>query len=251
MIDHWFGRILDEMDRQSLWDETLFIVCTDDGHYLGERDLWGKPRVPQYETLGHTPLLIAAPGVAAGTVDALTTNVDIHATLADLFDVTPEHRTHGTSLLPLVYGEATRVREWAIGGVYGHWVQVQDGTNKYIRAPSGDGFPISMWSNRWSTMPVPTMPGLRLPNPDKRAWLDFMPGSDVPVIRQPFREGDLLPYWSMNPQVDDHHFYILSQDPDELENRVGEKGEADMIDLLHAALESVEAPQEQFERLGI
>ena len=36
MIDHWFGRILDEFDRHDLWDDTALIVCTDHGHYLGE-----------------------------------------------------------------------------------------------------------------------------------------------------------------------------------------------------------------------
>lgn len=251
MIDHWFGKILDQMDEKSLWDDTLFIVCTDHGHYLGERDLWGKPRVPQYETMGHTPMMIAAPGVAPGTVNALTTNVDIHATLADLFGVVPEHRTHGKSLLPLVYGDASSVREWAIGGIYGQWVQIQDGTNKYVRAAAGDGLPLSMWSNRWSTMPVAAYPGLRLPNPDKRAWLDYMPGSDIPVIRQPFREGDLLPFWAMDPQVGDHHLYVVGDDPDEQENRVGEKLEATMIELLRHALQDVEAPEEQFQRLGI
>jgi arylsulfatase A-like enzyme len=251
MIDHWFGKILDVMDAQSLWDDTLFIVCTDHGHYLGEKDLWGKPAVPQYETLGHTPMMIAAPGVAGGEIDALSTNVDIHATLVDLFDVEPEHQTHGVSLLPLVYGESTSVREWAIGGVFGQWVQVQDGRNKYARAPTGDGYPLSMWSNRWSTMPVVAMPGLRLPNPDKRAWLDFMPGSDIPVIRQPFQQGDMLPFWSMNPRIDDHHLYMVSQDPGEAENRVGEPLESEMTDLLRTALLEVNAPDEQLERLGI
>lgn len=251
MIDHWFGKILDQMDAQALWDDTLFIVCTDHGHYLGERDLWGKPRVPQFETLGHTPLMIAAPGVQPGKVDALTTNVDIHATLVDLFGVETTHRTHGVSLWPLIAGERTSVREWAIGGVFGHWVQIQDGANKYIRAPAGNGFPLSMWSNRWSTMPVAAYPGLRLPDPDRRAWLDFMPGSEIPVIRQPFQEGDLLPYWSLNPQVGDHHLYIVAEDPDEQENRVGEKLERSMLDLLRTALIEVEAPSEQLQRLGI
>jgi arylsulfatase A-like enzyme len=251
MIDHWFGKILDEMDNSNLWDDTLFIVCTDHGHYLGEKDIWGKPRVPQYETLGHTPLMIASPGVEAKEIDALTTNVDIHATLADLFGVDVEYITHGQSLLPLVYGEKTEIRQWAIGGIYGQWVQIQDGTNKYARAPVGSGFPLSMWSNRWSTMPIPTMPSVRLPNPDKRAYLDFMPGSDIPVIRQPFQQGDLLPFWSMNPKIDDHHLYRLDLDPTEAENRAGEKLEGDMIELLRVALTDMQAPREQFERLGL
>ncbi len=251
MIDHWFGKILDEMDAGNRWDDTLFILCTDHGHYLGEKDIWGKPRVPQYETLGHTPLLIAAPGIEPGEVDALTTNVDIHATLVELFDLEVEYLTHGKSLLPLLYKTETAIREYAIGGIFGQWVQVQDGANKYARAPVGTGFPLSMWSNRWSTMPVPPMPGLRLPNPDRRAYLDFMPGSDIPVIRQPFQEGDLLPFWSMDPQIGDHHLYAIAEDPFETHNRIGEPMEKQMLDLLHHALTDVDAPQEQFERLGL
>ena len=115
MIDHWFGKLMDTVEELGLADDTVIILCTDHGHYLGEKtvddlDIWGKPRVPLYETLGHTPLFIAWPGRGAGHVGALTTNVDIHATLADLFEVEPQHRTHGKSLLPLILGEATSIR---------------------------------------------------------------------------------------------------------------------------------------------
>ena len=48
MIDHWFGQLLGAIDRCGLWEDTLVVVCTDHGHYLGERDLFGKPRVPQF-----------------------------------------------------------------------------------------------------------------------------------------------------------------------------------------------------------
>ena len=42
----------------------------------------------QYEPLGHIPLLVHWPGVRRrGECAALTTNVDIHATLADVFGV--------------------------------------------------------------------------------------------------------------------------------------------------------------------
>lgn len=251
MIDHWFGRLLDVMDADDRWSDTLLILCTDHGHYLGEKDIWGKPRVPQFETLGHTPLMIAAPGVAAGRTEALTTNVDLNATLADLFDVEMAYTTHGVSLLPLLDGTAKSVRDYVIGGVFGQWVQVCDGTHKYARAPVGDGFPLSMWSNRWSTMPVHGAPGLRLPNPDHRAWLDNMPGTDIPVIRQPFQQGDLLPFWAMSPAIGDHHLYHLDVDPGENENRVGEASEAHMTGVLRQALVDLEAPSEQLERLGV
>jgi hypothetical protein len=262
MIDHWFGRIIEQFDRHDLWADTALIVCTDHGHYLGEErttgpdqrgDIWGKPMVPQFEPLGHIPLMIHWPGVeGGGECHALTTAVDLHATLADIFGVTPSHRTHGHSLAPLLRGEATTVRDYAIGGVFGNWVQVTDGQWKYARAPEHQNLPLSMWSNRWSTMPV-HVPGLvELPKPDQRAWLDRMPGSEVPVIRQPFQAGDALPFWvSGGANVGKHHLYDVSVDPDERENRVGEVAERRMQELLRAALHDVEAPTEQLQRLGL
>jgi arylsulfatase A-like enzyme len=261
MIDHWFGRIIDALDETGRWDDTAVIVCTDHGHYLGEmrhgRDLWGKPAAPQYEPLGHVPLLIHWPGGPGGdTCPALTTAVDLHATLAHVFGVDVAHRTHGRSLHPLFAGPADgpparQIREWAIGGYFGGWVQVTDGRRKYARGADGTNFPLSMWSNRWSTMPLHLPGGKGLPAPDDRAWLDHVPGSSVPVIRQPFAPGDALPFWVSNRSVDRHHCYDLDVDPDETENRADEPLAREMADLLRTALGDVEAPDEQFARLGL
>jgi arylsulfatase A-like enzyme len=262
MIDHWFGRVLDALDRNALWDDTAVIVCTDHGHYLGEKDIWGKPAVMQYEPLGHMPLLVAWPGVPAGSSDALTTTVDLHATLTDVFGVTPAHRTHGRSLAPVLEGAVGGVREWVIGGVFGNWVQVTDGRTKYARAAEGDNYPLSLWSNRWSTMPIHGVPELRMPRPDRRATLDFMPHSDVPVLRQPFQPGDMLPYWVSAP-VGRHHLFDLGDDPDEQHDLAarpdGRDGrptepqplERAMLDLLVSALDDMHAPDDQYARLGL
>jgi len=95
---------------------------------------------------------------------------------------------------------------------------------------------------------------MAFPNPDRRAVLDFMPGSDVPVIRQPFEADDVLPFWARGgtTNVGRHHLYDLSVDPDEAENRRGEASmEGELIDLLRTALVDVDAPAEQLARLGI
>ncbi len=188
MIDAWLGRILDVLDRTDRWADTAVIVCTDHGHFLGEKDIWGKPAVPVYEPLGHIPLFIAWPGVAPAAIDALTTSVDLFATLVEMFGVTTvAHRTHGRSLVPLLRGETSRVRDHALSGVWGREVHLITDTVKYVRAPQGDNAPLSMWSNRWSTMPIHGHPDLRLPPPDDRAVLDHMPGSndpgDPPAVR--------------------------------------------------------------------
>jgi arylsulfatase A-like enzyme len=252
MIDHWFGHLMRVLDQRDLWRNTAVILCTDHGHYLGEKDIFGKPGVPHYEPLGHTPLMIAWPGIEHRRVDALTTNVDIYATLADTFGVSSEHRTHGQSLVPLITGERDRIRDWVLAGIFGRWVHAIDDRRKYARAPvTKTNLPLSMWSNRWSTMPVASMPNLRLPRPNRNAVLAFMPGSDVPVIRQPFREGDMLPFWSIGARIGEHHCYDLTNDPNEEDNRLDSGDETHMIEVLRTALTAVDAPIEQFERLGI
>ena len=254
MIDHWLGRVLDAMDATNAWEDTAVILCTDHGHYLGERDVhgrdvWGKPGVPVYKPLGHIPMFIAWPGVAPSVNDALTTSTDIHATIASIFGVDIAHTAHGRSLAPLVSGDSTRVRDWLLTGVWGREVQLVTDDWRYTRGPVGDNMPHSMWSNRWSTMPIARHPNYRIPNPDARATLDFMPGSTVPVIRQPFRAGDMLPFWAMAEQYETI-LYDRTEDPDETVNRVGDAIAREAEELLRSALVSVSAPDEQFERLG-
>lgn len=251
MIDHWFGKIMEALDRNNLWDDTAVILCTDHGHYLGEKDIWGKPGVPIYETLGHIPLMIHWPGVSAGTCDALTTSVDIHATLSDLFGVASRQRVHGRSLVPLLTGKANRVRDWLLTGVWGREVHIIDGHHKYARGPVGNNAPLSMLSNRWSTMPTHFLTREQeLPLPDDRAFLDRMPGSNVPVIHQPWDVGDKLPYWAFTRFVG-NHLYDLKADPSETQNLAGSMKEKEMAELLCVALQSLEAPASQFTRLGL
>ncbi len=78
-----------------------------------------------------------------------------------------------------------------------------------------------------------------------------MPGSDVPVIRQPFEPGDRVPFWVGNNAVDAHFLFDVGNDPQENENLRGTAVEADMVELLRVALRAIEAPDEQLVRLGI
>ena len=255
MIDHWLGKVLDALDTTNAWADTAVILCTDHGHYLGDidekgRDVWGKPSVPVHKPLGHIPLIVAWPGVTPTSIDALTTSTDIHATLADVFGATINHRTHGSSLVPLIKGATKSVRDWLLTGVWGREVQLVTDQWRYTRGPVKGNAPLSMWSNRWSTMPISKYPNLRLPVPDERAFLDKMPGSTIPVIRQPFQEGDLLPFWAMGKDFE-HLLFDRREDAAEQSNCVDGKAERDSTELLRVALNSVDAPQDQLIRLGL
>ena len=68
-----------------------------------------------------------------------------------------------------------------------------------------------------------------LPMPDDRAVLAHMPGSDIPVIRQPFVKGDRLPYWATT-RFTGNHLYDRGDDPDEEHNLAGTGREAEMAE---------------------
>jgi hypothetical protein len=160
-------------------------------------------------------------------------------------------RDSGQSFLPVLTGEKDRVRDHVLAGIWGREVHLIDADSKYARAPQQANLPLSMWSNRWSSMPVHhSMPEYEFPTPDERAFLDTMPGTKVPVIRQPFREGDLLPFWAYG-RFSGNHLYDLKNDPAEDQNRSGEAREAESADRLREALKEIEAPDDQFARLGL
>ncbi len=251
MIDRWFGHLLDAIDEAGLAESTAVVLTTDHGHYLGEHDVFGKPASPVYAVLGRIPLLVRWPGRARREIPALTTSVDLHATVADFFGAAVEHPTHGRSLLPLIEGTAASVRELALFGYWGRHVGVTDGRRRYLRGTGGGVFPLSIWSNRWSTMPVNAFPEVRLPRPDHRARLTTMPGTEVPVIRQPFTAGDPLPYWAGGPPPAESYLFDLDIDPGEDENRAGGGEEREMRDALAASLRAIEAPDDLLERMGV
>ncbi len=248
MIDAWLGRLLDVLDRRALWDNTMVILTSDHGIYLGEHDTWGKPPSPVYDTLGLLPLTIAYPGCAAGTTcSALTTTVDLSATLLDLFGArAPRHRQHGRSLLPVLRGEATSIREHVLQGYWSQRVQIVFEGTKYARGVV-DPERLALYSNRWSTLEP-----FDLPSPDERAELARMPGSKVPVIKQPLDATQRTRIvWTWGDHRGDRLF-DLDGDPGETRDLASEPARvARATEALRAALTEVEAPVEQYERLGL
>jgi len=195
--------------------------------------------------------MIRHPGIAPGACDALTTSVDLFATLADLFGVEVRQRTHGRSLLPLMRGEVDWVRDHLLTGVWGREVHLLTREWKYARAAAGANAPLSMMSNRWSTMPTHLIDRhVALPPPDHRAFLDRMPGSDIPVIHQTYAAGDPLPFWART-RSSGHYLFDRAADPDEVRNLAGGAQEAGAARRLAQALKEIDAPESQFVRLGL
>lgn len=100
--DAQIGKLLDELERLGIDDETIVILWGDHGWNLGEHTLWCKHCC--FETSLHVPLIVRAPSVTAGQRTAgLTEFIDIYPSLCELAGLPlPEH-LHGRSFAPLLH----------------------------------------------------------------------------------------------------------------------------------------------------
>jgi iduronate 2-sulfatase len=101
-VDAQVGRVLAELERCGLADNTIVVLWGDHGWQLGEHDLWGK--VVNFETSARSPLIIAAPGRNGNGRQAtgLVEFVDIYPTLCDLARLPLPAHLQGTSAAPLL-----------------------------------------------------------------------------------------------------------------------------------------------------
>ena len=100
-MDEQFGRLMAELDRLKLRDNTIVVFVSDHGYLLGEHRMWKKTRL--WEEAIRTPLIISAPGRARGVrCNRVVELVDLYPTLAELAGLPPEPDTQGQSLVPLL-----------------------------------------------------------------------------------------------------------------------------------------------------
>ena len=101
-MDAQLGVILDAMDREKRWADTVVVLLGDNGFHAGEHGLIGKMTL--FEESARVPLVIAAPGLKKpGTPTArLAELLDVYPTLLELARLPPVEGIQGTSLAPLL-----------------------------------------------------------------------------------------------------------------------------------------------------
>jgi arylsulfatase A-like enzyme len=105
-VDESVQRVLDYLDKEGLAENTLVILSSDQGFYLGEHGWFDKRWI--FEESLSTPFLVRWPGVAkAGTTDKhIVSLLDLAQTFLDVAGQPQPADMQGRSLVPLFKGEA-------------------------------------------------------------------------------------------------------------------------------------------------
>lgn len=101
-VDSQIGRMVSELDRLGLRENTIIVLWGDHGYHLGEQDMWGK--LTPFELAARVPLIVSAPGRKAvgAKSEALVELVDIYPSLCELAGLPLPPHLEGTSFVPLL-----------------------------------------------------------------------------------------------------------------------------------------------------
>ncbi len=104
-VDAQIGRVLDELERLGLSEDTIVVVWGDHGWHLGDHLVWGKHTI--FERALKSALIVKTPGMRerGAARDQIVSTLDIYPTLMDLCGLEMPHKTDGHSLSVLLMGK--------------------------------------------------------------------------------------------------------------------------------------------------
>jgi len=111
LTDKWVGNLLRQIEEMNLLNNTMVVLVSDHGMYLGEHRRTGKHTVdptdpwPIYEEVAHIPLIVWLPKhELTKRVNTLVQPADLMPTILEVCDVKIP-QMYGRSLVPLMKAE--------------------------------------------------------------------------------------------------------------------------------------------------
>jgi arylsulfatase A-like enzyme len=106
-IDHVLGRLVEQLEKQGIADNTIIIYSADNGYYLGDRGFAGK--WTHYDESLRVPMIVFDPRLAkekrGRVLSQMALNSDLASTMIELAGETAPLSHTGRSLVPLIQGE--------------------------------------------------------------------------------------------------------------------------------------------------
>jgi arylsulfatase A-like enzyme len=116
-VDAQIGKVLQELEKLDLEENTIVVVWGDHGWHLGDQSMWGKHST--FEKALRSALIIKVPGTKASgsKANGLVESVDLYPTLCDLCGIAIPENLDGVSLAPVFDDPGYQAKQAA----YSYW----------------------------------------------------------------------------------------------------------------------------------
>ena len=103
--DAHVGELMEVLDREKLWENTVVVLVGDNGFHLGDHEgLWAK--LSAFDASTRVPFIMAGAGIPKGKVlDQPVELLDLYPTLLSLTGEKDHSKLDGKSLLPYMQGK--------------------------------------------------------------------------------------------------------------------------------------------------
>jgi len=152
-VDAQIGKVLDELKRLELDQNTVVVLWSDHGWHLGEHGMFGKQT--NFEVATRSPLFIKVPGIAQPGLrtHSLVETVDLYPTLAELCRLPPPNDLAGTSLVPLIRDPKHSGKEHAFsfhgrGPLMGRAIRTNRHRLVYWTNKAGEAVQVELYDHR-------------------------------------------------------------------------------------------------------
>ena len=98
-VDYFIGKILDQLDRLDIGDNTMVVISSSHGESLGEHGYYFSSGGNVYNNQTHIPLLIHVPGSNSARIHDVVEGIDIMPTILSHADINPGRELSGMNLL--------------------------------------------------------------------------------------------------------------------------------------------------------
>ncbi|MGM0377096.1 MAG: sulfatase [Bacteroidota bacterium] len=113
-IDAQVGKLMEELEKQGLAENTIVVLWGDHGWHLGDHLVWGKHTI--FERALKSAFVVNVPGKTNGAnIEKVVSTVDIYPTIMDLCNVEMPHENDGRSVVPLITDSMTNWENAAYG----------------------------------------------------------------------------------------------------------------------------------------
>ena len=130
------GRVIEALDNSKYAENTIVIVCSDNGYHMGEKLRWQKGTMWDYSA--HTPLMVRIPAKKQAVSTRTVGLIDLYPTLVEYCGLTKtDHPLDGKSMAPLLSDPKAAWERPSFTTFGVNYSSVRSEKYHYIRYPNG------------------------------------------------------------------------------------------------------------------